>query len=300
MADIYANKLFEFSNIFDNGNEWINNVRIIQIGETCLDKGASIREHIQTCNEITLLISGTGTVTADQEENKCGVGDIQIISKGIKHNITSDTNTPLRYIHFAFDFNDGAPETLSAFYGQCKNVILHDDGSIKWLLNLLVEEYANDAEFKNIMKNSLVYAVLVLIWRRVNTHTDQLPVFASKNPIGNTVYNIIKYIDRHADGKLTVNEIADKFSYSKEYISKLFKEKTGYSLKKYIIAMKMKYAQTLLSEKKCSLEEITDIMGYSSTQAFCKAFKKYTGYTPGQFAENAVNISPFIGIPIDD
>lgn len=287
MSEVYSNKLFEFSNFFADNSELTGNIKIIQIGETCLDKGASIEEHIQMCHEITLVISGTGTVTADCEKNKCRVGDIQVISKGIKHNIISDETSSLRYIHFAFDFEDGAPAKLSEFFGQCKNVLLHDDGNIRWMLNLLVEEYADSSEFADIMKSSLVHAVLILIWRRVNAQAEVSPVFISENPIGSTVYNIIKYIDNNIESKLTVNEIAKKFSYSKEYISRLFKEKMGYSLKKYIIVMKMRYAQGLLSEKKCSLSEITEIAGYGSIQAFCKAFKKHTGYTPGQFDENS-------------
>lgn len=283
MSDMYSNKLFEFTNIFTESSECIGDIRIVQIGETCLDKGASVEEHIQVCHEITLIISGKGKVTADQEKNECRVGDIQIVSKGTTHSIISDADNRLRYIHFAFDFNNCELRNLSEFYGQCKNVFIRDDGNIKWILNMLVDEYVNNTEYMDIMKNSLVHAVLVLIWRRANVQTSIYQPIISGNPIGNTVYSIIKYIDSNIDAKLTVNGIAKRFSYNDEYISRLFKEKTGVSLKKYIIAAKMKYAQRLIAEKKCSLAEITELMGYASTQAFCKAFKKYTGYTSGHF-----------------
>ena len=283
MYDLYSDKVFEFTNMFTDITEWIGNIRIVQIGETCLDKGASVAEHIQVCHEITLIVSGTGVLTADREKNKCHAGDIQIVSKGIKHSIVSDDDSRLRYIHFAFDFNEYNPKLLSEFYGQCKNVLLHDDGNISWILNMLVNEYANNADFTDIMKESLVRAALVLIWRRVNSQTSAYRPIISDSPIGSTVYNIIKYIDNNINEKLTVSSIAKKFSYSDEYISRLFKEKTGVSVKKYILATKMKYAQSLLAEKKCSVMEITELMGYSSIQAFCKAFKKHTGYTPGQF-----------------
>ncbi len=283
MYDLYSDKLFEFTNMFTDSTEQIGNIRIVQIGETCLDKGASIEEHIQVCHEITLVVSGKGELVADRERNECHAGDIQIVSKGIKHCIVSDNDSRLRYIHFAFDFNEYSSRVLQEFYGQCKNVLLQDDGNISRILNMLVNEYASSADFTDIMKESLVKAALVLIWRRVNSKTSAYRPIISDKPIGSTVYNIIKYIDNNINEKLTVSRIAKKFSYSDEYISRLFKKKTGVSVKKYISATKMKYAQSLLAEKKCSLNEITELMGYSSLQAFCKAFKKYTGYTPGQF-----------------
>lgn len=285
MSDLYSDKLFEFTNVFADSSEYIGDIQIVQIGETCLDKGAAVEEHIQVCHEITLIISGTGTLTADQEKNKCCVGDIQIVSKGTKHSIIADKESRLRYIHFAFDFSSYEPRELPEFYGKCKNILMRDDGNIKWILNMLVDEYVNNTDFTYIMKNSLVHAALVLIWHRANMHTAVCRPVISRNPIGNTVFGIIKYIDGNIDTKLTVNNIAKRFSYSGEYISRLFKDKTGVSLKRYIIATKMKYAQGLIAEKKCSLAEITKLMGYSSTQAFCKAFKKYTGYAPGHSGE---------------
>lgn len=283
MTDLYSDKLFEFTNVFIDSSEWVGNIRVIQIGETCLDKGASIKEHIQTCHEITLITSGTGTLIADQQECKCSVGDLQIISKGIKHNIIADKDSELRYIHFAFDFSDYKPKVLSEFYGQCKNVLLHGNGNISAIFNMLVDEYISDMDFRDTMKNSLANAALILVWRKANQRLTLNKTAVNTNLMGNTVYSIIKYIDNNMDAKLTVGEIAKKFSYSTEYLSRLFKKKTGTSLKRYIITTKMRYAQTLLSEGKCSLTEITNIMGYSSIQAFCKAFKSYTGYTPKQY-----------------
>lgn len=283
MTDFYSGKLFEFTNVFIDSNEWVGNIRVIQIGETCLDKGASINEHIQTCHEITLITSGTGTLIADQQECKCSVGDLQIISKGIKHDIIADKDSELRYIHFAFDFNDYKPKVLSEFYGQCKNVLLHGNGNISTILNMLVDEYISDMDFRETMKNSLANAALILVWRKANQQLTLNRTAVNTNLMGNTVYSVIKYIDNNIDAKLTVSEIAKKFSYSTEYLSRLFKKKTGTSLKRYIITTKMRYAQMLLSEGKCSLTEISNIMGYSSIQAFCKAFKSYTGHTPKQY-----------------
>ena len=287
MADFYSDKLFEFTNQFTDSSEWIGNIKIVQIGETCLDKGASIKEHIQSCHEVTFITSGTGVLVCDRLECRCSVGDLQIVSKGTRHNIIADPGSELRYIHFAFDFEDFKPQTLAEFYGQCKHMLLHDNGNIRQVLNMLVDEYISDLHFRDIMKSSLAHAALILIWRKANLPSVESRPIIKADPMGNTVYNIIKYIDHHMDTKLTVSSIAKKFSYTGEYLSRLFKEKTGTPLKKYMLTMKMRYAQTLLSEGKCTLSEIAELMGYATTQAFCKAFKNETGYTPKQFDKSA-------------
>ena len=278
----YTDKVFEFSNFFMDNSEWAGKIKIVQIGETCLDKGAAIMEHIQICHEITFVISGQGTLGADREESPCRVGDIQVVSKGTKHWITANADSRLRYIHFAFELEDYEPRELAMFYGQCKNILLHDDGGIRLILSMLVDEYANRAQFTNLMRECLVQAALVLFWRKVHTPGQQSRPLLSKNPMGSTVYHVLQYIDHNLEEKLTVGKVASHFSYSSDYLSHLFKEKTGVSLKKYIIAARMNYAQKLLLQKKFSLEEITQLIGYESIQAFCKAFKKYTGHTPGE------------------
>ena len=282
MKDIYTDKLFENSHYLADSDEWVDKIKIIQIGETCLDKGASIAEHIQNCNEITFVLSGEGILCSDEEEVKCSSGDIQLVSKGVKHKITSSLISSLRYIHFAFNFEENYVEELPEFYKNSKNVILKDNGEIRFLLNMLVDEYFNKTDYDNVIKNGLVQIILIKIWRQFHNIRNEKRMIFSENPIGKTVYEITKYIDKNALNKLTVKEIAEKFSYSESYISHLFKEKTGVSLREYIIASKMQFAKKMLCEGKSSLTEISTLTGYETVQAFCKIFKKYTGHTPSE------------------
>ncbi len=277
----YSGKVFEFSDHPIEDRAKAGSIRIVQIGETCLDEGAFIEEHIQTCHEVTYVISGKGVLTDDKNSMQCSAGDFHVVSKGTKHGIFADKNSRLRFIHFAFDFEGDGSEEIESFYGQCKSLMLHDDGNIRMLLNLLVDEYFNNAAFSNMAKCSLSQMILVLIWRMMNTPTKPYKPEIDKGFIGSTVYNIIKYIDGNLSTKLTVSRVAEQFSYSTGYISQLFKAKTGVPLKEYIVAMKMRYAEVLIREGKSSLEEIAEITGYESIQSFSKTFKKYTGQTPG-------------------
>lgn len=284
MLESYSNKLFEFSKVLseDEKLSWADNVQVMQVGETCLDKGAFIEEHIQRCHEVTLVISGSGLLTADNERIPCSVGDIQIISKGVSHSVIADKDSTFRYIHFAFNFYEYKPKYLYEFYEQCGNVIMHDTGNIRSILNLIVEEYFNVQMYGETVRSSLIQVLLIMLWRKANLVLARQESSENVKVIGATVYNIMKYIDEHLSEPITVKDIADKFSYSCRHVSRLFKEKTGTSIKEYIIDTRMKRAETMLEEGKLSLLEIANITGYESVQSFCKRFKMHTGKTPSE------------------
>ena len=281
MNGVYTDKIFEFSKVLGSSNEFVGNIQIIQVGETCLDRGACVEEHVQTCNEITCIISGRGILISDDQEKMCNVGDIQIISKGRRHCLMASGDTSLRYIHFAFRFRDYEPKVLIDFYEQCNNVILHDDGEIRGILNMIVDEYFNCALFTDIVRCNLINLLLVVLWRKMNNVTGRYQPIMLNESISSVVYDITKYIEKHISDTLTVSGIAETFSYSSNYISKLFKAKMGVSLKEYIVTARMNYAETMLKEGKSSITEIAKMAGYHSVQAFGKAFKKYSGKPPG-------------------
>lgn len=287
MSKRYSDKVFEYTQFFPEGDKWLENVRIFQIGETCLDKGAVIGVHKQFCNEITFIISGEGTLYADGLGKKCVSGYMQIVSKGVEHDIEADKDCRLRYIHFAFEFSDNLPEQFTDFFDNCGSIIICDDGNIGKALKMLIDEYYNDEmALTDLVRSSLANIILVTVWRNINEKTLKYSMPVERKPIGELIYGILRHIEKNITKQLTVRDLSKNFSYSPSHISHLFKEKMGISVKEYIIKEKMKYASNLLREGILTVSEIAEQIGYGSIQSFSKTFKLYMGCSPTEYRSN--------------
>ena len=54
----------------------------------------------------------------------------------------------------------------------------------------------------------------------------------------------------------------------------------------FVLKYKMEYARYLLSQTDSLIYEISDSLGYKTTDYFTKLFKEYTGETPAQYRKN--------------
>lgn len=77
--------------------------------------------------------------------------------------------------------------------------------------------------------------------------------------------------------------ISEKVQLSYDKISKLFSSKTGTTIEKYLILLKIEKAKELISGNEYSLSEISYMLGYSSVQYLSKQFKMITGETVSHF-----------------
>lgn len=81
---------------------------------------------------------------------------------------------------------------------------------------------------------------------------------------------------------------AQHFYISEEYVSKFFKENTGYNFLKYVTKIKMDTAQKMLLEGNYTVDKIALAVGYNSSVSFRRAFKAYTGVTPSEFQRQSI------------
>lgn len=98
------------------------------------------------------------------------------------------------------------------------------------------------------------------------------------------VKEIREYVDGNFTQNMTLDETAEKFFVSREYLSKLFKKETGMGFQNYVTELKMKKAKWLLLEEKMAIKDIAQLLGYKEIAHFYKVFKKYYGQTPGEMA----------------
>ncbi|TDP90096.1 AraC family two component transcriptional regulator [Halanaerobium saccharolyticum] len=90
------------------------------------------------------------------------------------------------------------------------------------------------------------------------------------------------YIDENYKEDISLEDVADYISFSKYYLSKLFKEVEGINYKDYLIKVRMEEAKKRLKNGD-KIKVVACEVGYSDRNYFSRAFKKYTGISPGKF-----------------
>lgn len=97
------------------------------------------------------------------------------------------------------------------------------------------------------------------------------------------VENAKRYVKDHLNERIVLQDIADAFSVSPNYLSQLFKKFENIGISEYISNMKIQKSQELLRDGNLKIYEVADILGFESAFYFSKVFKKVTGISPKDF-----------------
>jgi AraC-like DNA-binding protein len=122
---------------------------------------------------------------------------------------------------------------------------------------------------------------------RVNLLKSGLEVLDDKRNIlieriKNVIAEMIHYSDEfQVDNYSEV--ISKKLGYDYTYLSNIFSEVKGITIKQFIILHKIERVKELLLYDEMSLKEISFKLGYSSVAHLSNQFKKITGLTPTYF-----------------
>lgn len=92
-----------------------------------------------------------------------------------------------------------------------------------------------------------------------------------------------QYIHEHIHERIFLQDIADTFGISPNYLSQLFKKHMNVGISEYITVQKIDESKKLLRETTLKIYEISDQLGFESSFYFSKVFKKITGLSPKDF-----------------
>lgn len=92
------------------------------------------------------------------------------------------------------------------------------------------------------------------------------------------------YIDRYFDDPdLNVSDLSLRFDISLSYLSRTFKKVVGQGINDYIHLVRIQNAQKLLSETELPISQVALRVGYSSSNAFIRAYRNAQGVPPGAY-----------------
>ena len=82
---------------------------------------------------------------------------------------------------------------------------------------------------------------------------------------------------------VTTESAAEFFGFNRDYFSRYFKSRTGMTFSEFYKGFTIEYAKLLLSGGHFKVQEVSDILGFSTADYFTRIFKKRTGKTPSEF-----------------
>ncbi len=98
-----------------------------------------------------------------------------------------------------------------------------------------------------------------------------------------TIENMINWVEANLHDDPTLEKMSDYVGYSSYYCSAKFHEVVGISFKEYVVSRKLTKAALDLRETDHRIIDIAIKYGFSSNEAFSRAFHKIYGYSPSQF-----------------
>lgn len=97
------------------------------------------------------------------------------------------------------------------------------------------------------------------------------------------IVKAIDYIYDNLQKKISLEKMSLVLNMNKNYLCELFKKETGITINNYIIRKKIEMACKIIEFDEYEINEVSDILGFSSSSYFIKVFKSIVGMTPKQY-----------------
>lgn len=141
-------------------------------------------------------------------------------------------------------------------------------------LFLMVESLnSNDKVFE--VRYAIAHAFTMLVQHHLKEH--------NKTEVNIKVKQAMLYIRQHIYDKITVASVAQAVNCHRNYLQRLFKRDTTFSVVSYIRSEKLKVVKELLAHSDESVSNIAALLNFSSPSHLCTVFKEQVHLTPEQY-----------------
>ncbi len=231
------------------------------------------------------IVAGKGKYQIYGSTYELESGDCFLIPPHTPILYQSDVRNPWVYYWIGFDGANLA-HLIEAWGMSLSSPVLHGQqmAQIEAILKpiALGGELTTAGAYQAIGHFYLLHAQLIRGNRRHAPLTSkEAHVLKVRNRLRDTYYQDV-----------TVQLLADEIGLDRTYLSRIFKEVTGVSIKEYIENLRMNRAEYLLSGSEMSLSEIAYFCGYSSETYFSIAFKKRNGQSPSRYRKCHSAVAP--------
>ena len=239
--------------------------------------------HYHDFHKIIVFISGKVTYHIEGKAYHLKPRDILLVSQGAIHKPEIDPSVPYeRYIFWIRD--DLSCQELNTCFQKANdrsfNLVRADSALQERLKDLLpeIQQTLQNTHFGDpILKDALFTQFMIYI-NRIFLRTSSSP--DKKTYSSDTqVEQLLKYINRNLSENLSIDQLANRFFFSKYHMMRKFKNETGYTIHNYITSKRLLMARSLISQG-MPVMKAAQASGFHDYTTFVRAYKKQFGKAP--------------------
>ncbi len=264
---------------------YYGNTLFFQLGRLWFSPSGIMSKHAHgNLYELTVVTDGKGWVYTNGISAEVSKGDIYLSYPGDFHEIRSSEDEPMKYDFFAFNTRNETLadelKNIAAIYG-CEERVFRDS-QVSTAVSNAISEYSSKQEY-HIELLALLFEQI--IYYTVRNFKIDKPMLQNKYTVSadELCYQMMHYIDTHIYDVENLSDLSQAFNYNYSYLSDLFKRNTGNTLTNYYQTRRLDTAALLLREKRLRVNQIAEMLKYSSLYSFSKAFKKKFGVSPKNY-----------------
>lgn len=251
----------------------------------------SIANHIhENSAEIVYVLRGEQFYNVDGKAYRVLGGEMLLSPPGLVH---SSENVPEQKGDFYYITINPAcvadvvlssePETVEKLkemlQGQTAIYGFSDTNYLRNIMEELFQLHNSDCSHKKLRIRCALCELLLFTADAVESET----VNETYTEFMDQVY---LYIEDHVCEKLTVDDLAERFQYSKTAFRNKFKSYSQLPVHEYILRRKIEMAKRLLSDSAIDPHAVWEMLSFSSPSYFNQVFKRVTGMTVLQYLRN--------------
>ena len=271
--------------------------------------------HIHETIELHFILEGQRLMFVDRETYRLSPHSAIVVNHNLIHKTSTAPGFPPDHHNFILQLDRSRFDQILRVAGlrgfddfgdRFNGVATFNDSEWRLILAVIAEFKAMCTEDKNggtvsmedahafLYLQALELASIFAKARRRLLHAELeanqkvVPETVVKTGVHQKVHEVALYLQTHIHESVSLEELAQRFFMSRSYLTRSFRNVTGFSVVEYMTYIRIQKAQQLLRESDRSITEIADLCGFGNITYFEKVFKTTTGHTPVQYRKNVV------------
>ena len=239
--------------------------------------------HYHDFHKIIVFISGKVTYHIEGKAYHLKPRDILLVSQGAIHK--PEINPSVPYERYIFWIRDTLScQELNTCFQKANdrsfNLVRADSSLQERLKDLLpeIEQTLQNKYFGDTVLRDALFTQFMIYINRIFLRTSSSP--DKKTYSSDTqVEQLLKYINRNLSENLSIDQLANRFFFSKYHMMRKFKNETGYTIHNYITSKRLLMARSLINQG-MPVMKAAQASGFHDYTTFVRAYKKQFGKAP--------------------